>query len=128
MDDKMKKLLWISPYAPYDKVDHAGGKVHNFYVKYFHQSGKFDITLLSLCLKREESLLDLEQYGIKNQIFIMDQSKGKQFERRVRSAWSFINPFDNFSENIPTKSNVKAIKFKVTPIAKNHAKPELRYL
>ena len=97
MDDKMKKLLWISPYAPYDKVDHAGGKVHNFYVKYFHQSGKFDITLLSLCLKREESLLDLEQYGIKNHIFIMDQSKGKQFERRVRSAWSFINPFDKYA-------------------------------
>lgn len=93
----MKKILWISPYAPYDKVDHAGGKVHNFYVKYFHQSGKFDITLLSLCLKREENLLDLEQYGIKNHIFVMDKSKGKQFERRARSAWSFVNPFDKYA-------------------------------
>lgn len=97
MDGKMKKILWISPYAPYDKVDHAGGKVHNFYVKYFHQSGKFDITLLSLCLKREENLLDLEQYGIKNHIFVMDKSKGKQFERRARSAWSFVNPFDKYA-------------------------------
>lgn len=97
MDDKMKKILWISPYAPYDKVDHAGGKVHNFYVKYFHKSGKFDITLLSLCLKREESLLDLEQYGVKNHIFVMDKSKIKKFERRAKSAWSFINPFDKYA-------------------------------
>ena len=93
----MKKILWISPYAPYDKADHAGGKVHNFYVKYFHQSGKFDITLLSLCLKKEERLLDLDQYGIKNHVFVMDKSKGKQFERRARSAWSYVNPFDKYA-------------------------------
>lgn len=97
MDDEMKKILWISPYAPYDKVDHAGGKVHNYYVKYFHKSGKFDITLLSLCLKKEEKFLDLEKYGIKNNIFVMDQSKLKQFERRSKSAWSYVNPFDKYA-------------------------------
>ena len=93
----MKKILWISPYAPYDKVDHAGGKVHNFYIKYFHKSGKFDITLLSLCLKNEEALLDLDQYGIKNHIFVMDQTKFRRFERRATSAWSYVNPFDRYA-------------------------------
>ena len=97
MDDKMKKVLWISPYAPYDKVDHAGGKVHNYYIKYFHKSGKFDITLLSLCLKKEEEFLDLDKYGIKNSIFVMDRSNLKQYERRAMSAWSYINPFDKFA-------------------------------
>ena len=41
----MKKILWISTYAPYDKVAHAGGKTHNYYIKYFQKSNKFDIHL-----------------------------------------------------------------------------------
>ena len=67
-----EKILWISPYAPYDSVRHAGGKVHNYYVKSFHKSGLFDITLLSLCLKEEEKFLDLDKYGIKNHIYVIE--------------------------------------------------------
>ena len=33
-----KKILWISPYAPYDQVAHAGGKNHNFYIKHFQSN------------------------------------------------------------------------------------------
>lgn len=92
-----EKILWISPYAPYDSVRHAGGKVHNYYVKSFHKSGLFDITLLSLCLKEEEKFLDLDKYGIKNHIYVMDQTKWKQFERRATSAWSYVNPYDKYA-------------------------------
>lgn len=92
-----KKILWISPYAPYDKVSHAGGKVHNYYIKYFHQSGNYDITLLSLCLQNEENDLDLDDYGIKNHIYVMDRSGRKKFTRRAVSAWSYVNPFDKYA-------------------------------
>ncbi len=93
----MKKILWISPYAPYDRVSHAGGKIHNYYVKTFHKSGNFDITLLSLCLQSEKELLDLDKYQIKNMIFVMDRSKAKRFQRRATSAWSYVNPFDKYA-------------------------------
>lgn len=43
-----KKLLWISPYVPYDQVRHAGGKVHKYDIKYFQKSGLFDIHLMTL--------------------------------------------------------------------------------
>ena len=70
----MKNVLWISPYAPYDKVSHAGGKTHNYYVKYLHQSNEFRIHLISLCLKKEKPLFDLDQYGISNQIKAVDEN------------------------------------------------------
>lgn len=93
----MYNMLWISPYAPYDTVAHAGGKVHNCYVKYLHKSGRYHITLLSICLKEEESSLDLDDYGIANHIFVMDRSRAQRFRRRATSAWSFVNPFDRYA-------------------------------
>lgn len=32
MNDK-KKILWISYCVPYDSVPHAGGQIHNYYLK-----------------------------------------------------------------------------------------------
>ena len=43
----MKKMLWISLNVPYDTVNHAGGKSHNFYIKYFQRSKEFEIHLIS---------------------------------------------------------------------------------
>lgn len=68
----MKKLLWISPYVPYDKVIHAGGKTHNYYVKYFHKSKLFDIHLVTLAQKYQKKLIDLDKYGISYQIAFED--------------------------------------------------------
>lgn len=96
-----KKVLWISPYAPYDTVAHAGGKNLNYYLKYLHKSGKFDIMLLSLCLKSEEEHLDLDQYGIRNHIYVMDRTPLQKFRRLAVSAWSVKNPYDKYAGICP---------------------------
>ena len=57
-------VLWISPYAPYDTVGHAGGKNHNYYLKYIKKNTNYDITLISICVKSEIANLDLDRYGI----------------------------------------------------------------
>lgn len=93
----MKKILWLSPYAPYDQVAHAGGKVHNYYIKKFQDSGRFDVTLLSLCLKDEEAKLDLDQYGIKNHIFVSEQTAIAKYWRRLLNGLSYVNPFDKYA-------------------------------
>ena len=31
---QLKEILWMSISIPYDGVDHAGGKTHNFYIKF----------------------------------------------------------------------------------------------
>lgn len=93
---KKKNLLWISPYAPYDQVAHGGGKTHNFYIKYFQQSGLFNITLLSLCMYDEIHKLDLDRYQIENHIFVMDKSKLQKLHRRSVSGLAYKNPYDPY--------------------------------
>lgn len=68
------KILWLSPFAPYDTVGHGGGQNHNYYLKYVKDKTDFDITLLSVCNKGEKEKLDLEQYDIDNIIKIYDNT------------------------------------------------------
>lgn len=70
----MKTILWISPYAPYDKVGHGGGQDHNYCLKYFHRLGEYDITLVTVCDRDEVEKLDLDDYNIKNYIGVYDDS------------------------------------------------------
>lgn len=44
-----KKVLWISSFAPYDRVRHAGGQVHNFYLKRALQANNLEISLITFC-------------------------------------------------------------------------------
>lgn len=89
----MKKILWISPYVPYDTVPHAGGKNHNYYLKYFQKTGLFDIRLLTFAKPEEVKKIDLDSYGIKYDFII---KKKKSIIRRAMNIESTINPFNRF--------------------------------
>lgn len=58
------KILVISPFAPYDNVGHAGGKVHNYYLKRFNNDKNFEIKLITFADLSEKSKIDLEKYKI----------------------------------------------------------------
>ena len=90
------KLLYISKYVPYDTVPHAGGKVHNFYIKYFEKSGLVDQTLITQGYSFEEKSFDLDKYNIKNRTFVMDRTVLQKWIRIVISGWSYINHFDRY--------------------------------
>jgi len=94
--ERKKKILWISPYAPYDGVAHGGGKTHNSYIKYLQKSGRYDITLLSLCLKEESFQLDLKDYGIKSYIYEMDCNGFTKMFRLLISGLAYRNVFDKY--------------------------------
>ena len=49
MNDK-KKILWISYCVPYDSVPHAGGQIHNYYLKKLNATNIYDIELFTLCI------------------------------------------------------------------------------
>ena len=82
---KMKKrtLLWVSLRAPYDTVTHAGGKVHNYYIKQFQKSNYFDIRLLTFCRENEIEKIDLEKYDIPYEAIIIpkDEKRRKRLEK-----------------------------------------------
>ena len=93
----MQELLWMSPHAPYDQVRHAGGKSHNYYIKYFQKTGRYQITLLSLCQRDEEAFLDLDSYGIVNRIFCVNKSRKQRIWKKIVNAPSCLNPFDRYA-------------------------------
>lgn len=87
----MKKMLWISLRAPYDNVLHAGGKVHNFYIKKFKNSNKFDISLISFCYENEISKIDLDRYKIENKIYVIKKNtKLRNFLGRIGAPRSLV--------------------------------------
>ena len=88
----MKKLLWISPYVPYDQVRHAGGKTHNYYIKYFQKSGYFDIHLVTLALHCEQEQIDLDKYGISYDAAILD---GGMIKNGFRIMYNMNSVFNN---------------------------------
>lgn len=87
----MKKLLWISPYVPYDHVPHAGGKTHNYYIKYLQKSGYFDIHLVTLAQKSQVEQVDLKQYGLSHQMAVVDGGALKNGFRILYNVNSVFN-------------------------------------
>lgn len=92
----MSKLLYISYFAPYDRVDHAGGKVHNFYVKNLNRDADYDVTLLTMCYKREIENLDLDKYGIRHRLVVLDKTVLQRYMRMFVSGFSYFNPWDKY--------------------------------
>lgn len=119
-----KKILYISLLAPYDKVDHAGGKVHNFYLKKMQESGNCDIRLLSTCWGWEVPLLDLDQYEIKNKVYVFDTNILHKNIRKLVSGISYYNPFDKYC-NMFLDYERYHIKKMVRDYAKNNPEPDV---
>lgn len=80
------KLLWISMFVPYDTVPHAGGKIHNYYLKALNKANIFDIKLLSTYKESELEKIDLDQYGIDYDLIIRE-------ENCINLSLKFINAF-----------------------------------
>lgn len=120
----MKKLLYISYFAPYDRVDHAGGKVHNFYIKKIQKEEAYDVTLLTMCYIQEVEKLDLEQYGIRHELVVLDHSKFQRYLRMFVSGFSYFNPWDAYSGILLNYERYR-LKKMISGYAGKNEKPDL---
>lgn len=120
----MKKLLYISYFAPYDRVDHAGGKVHNFYIKKIQKEEAYDVTLLTMCYIQEVEKLDLEQYGIRHELVVLDNSKFQRYLRMFVSGFSYFNPWDAYSGILLNYERYR-LKKMISDYAGKNEKPDL---
>lgn len=100
MNSKCKKILWISPYMPYDKVTHAGGKCHNYYIKYFKKKLNCKIDLLTFAYKKESVYFDLNDYEISYKCILKDKNWFTIFIRKLMNIESICNPFHRFGGGI----------------------------
>lgn len=121
----MKSLLWISPYVPYDTVDHAGGKNHNYYLKYLKKSEKFDITLLTLAQEKQISQIDLNEYGIKYEIKVIKNNKFHTLIRYMMNIESEYSPFNKLCGVFSNYQKNKLVKLIKEYATKNKNKPDI---
>ncbi|MDE6846686.1 MAG: glycosyltransferase family 4 protein, partial [Lachnospiraceae bacterium] len=120
----MYKILYISYFAPYDKVDHAGGKVHNFYIKKLQKEPKCDVTLLTMCYQRECEKLDLEEYGIKHRLVVLDRTMPQKYIRMFFSGFSYFNPWDKYGKILLNYERYR-LKKMIRQYAREGEKPDL---
>lgn len=93
----MKRILWISPYVPYDTVNHAGGQTENYYVKGLKKNG-FDISVLTFCTEEEIEKIDLNQYGIEHDVILLARDLKSKILRMIKYNLleSKFNPFNKY--------------------------------
>ncbi|SEW36858.1 Glycosyl transferases group 1 [Ruminococcaceae bacterium KH2T8] len=92
-----KNLLWVSYFVPYDKVQHAGGKIHNFYLKGIQKTGKYNIKLLTCAKEEELDSIDLDKAEIEYHLYISRKTeKFKTFVEKV-DYWSFWRTRSGFT-------------------------------
>ncbi len=92
----MDKVLWISLFIPYDQVRHAGGKIHNYYLKALNAFGKYDISLLTFAEPGDMAKHDLDQYHIKHDIICYDQNIYSKMQRKLLNLESTYNPYNRY--------------------------------
>ena len=78
------KVLWVSPFAPYDLVGHGGGQNHNYYVKYVKKHTDFEITLITVCDYEEQEKIDLNEYNINNILKVYNPSSIKKISDKLK--------------------------------------------
>lgn len=92
-----KKLLWISPYVPYDTVGHAGGKTENYYLKHISKNDMFDVHLVSCCNPEEKEKLDLDYYNISNTVREIKSNQIYKIIKKIVNMESTLNPFNRYA-------------------------------
>lgn len=111
----MKKLLWVSCFVPYDKVDHAGGKIHNFYLKEIVRIGEYEVKLVTLARATELKKVDLQDYNIDYEIVGLYPEKGITKHYGIQQYFNKIvraNVFDKhagFVKPIVSKGIIKCL-------------------
>jgi glycosyltransferase involved in cell wall biosynthesis len=82
------KLLICSLFVPYDTVNHAGGQIHNYYVKRIKKETQIDMHLVTFASVNEIDLIDLDKYSISNTII----TKGNYsfFSKIIKKYYSLI--------------------------------------
>lgn len=112
--NEYRKLLWISSYAPYDTVGHAGGKIHNYYLKYLHQQN-FQIRVVTICREEELEKLDMDQYGIQSNLIVLENKLSQKAVRYVGALNAEYNIWHKYAGRLvgyrerPMKRQLKKI-------------------
>lgn len=120
----MKKVLWISLMVPYDTVSHASGKTQNWYLKQLAKEKNIKLRLATFCKPDELDKLDLDKYGIKNNIYIRPRG-GLINETKRAIAWLSKLEVWNKYAGLTTREYRVGIKKIIKKLEKENYEPDI---
>jgi len=120
----MKDILWISCYAPYDSVSHAGGKIHNYWLKQFHKEQDFRIHLISFCNLDEVNRLDLDAYEIRNDIYVIGENVFKATKEKIQNLFALPILLSRYAGFI-SAHRILHVKKKIEELKQKDYKPDV---
>ncbi|RKM54446.1 glycosyltransferase [Butyrivibrio sp. X503] len=94
------KILWISPFLPYDNVDHAGGKLLNHYINSIIENTSYDVRYVGFAKTDEYKQFTLDK-KIKCYIDFYHDHGIKKLVRNAYDLYSLKCPLDR-NGNITT--------------------------
>lgn len=103
-----KNLLWLSYLVPYDCVPHAGGKIHNYYLKEVNKTNKYNIKLITCAKENELPKIDLDKYNIDYSLYIQHSSKIKNIIEKI-DRWSFWTKKSGFTSRYKRDYFIKSL-------------------
>jgi glycosyltransferase involved in cell wall biosynthesis len=118
----MKELLIISPYVPYDKVPHAGGKTHNYYLKRFNKD--FSVKLITFANESDKEKIDLSKYGIDYDITYYSSDLFSKVFRGILNLNTKLNSNDKYAGMISSYLKYTVLK-KLRNLKNKQYNPEL---
>jgi glycosyltransferase involved in cell wall biosynthesis len=78
------RLLICSNFVPYDTVSHAGGQIHNYYLKRLINETSFDIRLITFASVQDAQKIDLYKYTSLKSTILFLYAKANIFIRLFR--------------------------------------------
>lgn len=122
---KQKKLnyLSISPFIPYDNVNHAGGKIYNFYIKKLHNSKEFDLKIITTANEVEVKSHDLKKYKINH--YIKKYDKLTIIIKYIFSFFIFLNPYSKWGSYFKYPYYKNFFIYKLKELKKQGYKPDI---
>lgn len=119
-------ILIISAFVPYNKVSHAGGKVHNYYIKRLAQNKLNTINLITCASIYERDKIDYDP-RINYDIYFHNSSDSNLFTKYLRKAkhlFELLNPFHKYCHLI-TYDFERNMLHKVSDLAKTGYIPDV---
>ncbi len=106
MGNNEMNILWISYRVPYDSVAHAGGQIHNFYLKSLVRHRDVQLKLITQSAEGLPKELDLAAYGIDYDLFYRKKGAADIFWKLCNletrcNPWNRYAGFAYNSETVP---------------------------
>lgn len=122
---RKKNVLWVSYCVPYDKVAHAGGQIHNYYLKQLNATGEYNIDLISFAKQEDLNKIDLNKYGINNQIIMHYDKSIQNIQWMIMYRIRKYNPFSSYGVLLTPYIEYKIENDLLQTLKKGKYKPDI---